>query len=309
MKKDRRNLIVVCGPTASGKTRLAVAAAMHIGGEIISADSRQVYRGMDIGTGKDLVEYTTPSGTVPYHLIDVADPEDVYTLYHFQRDCYRCIHEIGVRKKTPFLAGGSGLYIEAVLKHYRIPNVPEDPLLRKLLMKKTREALLHQLKSLDEALFTTTDKTSKKRLARSVEVALYAKDHTVQWGVPHPPMLSPLILGVTWPRKVLLERIDKRLHERLEAGMVEEVESLLQSGVTAERLELMGMEYKHIVRYLQGTVAYSTMVTGLCHDIHRLAKRQTTYFRGFERRGLEVTWIENPDAEKVIEILDRYQFS
>lgn len=308
MKREDKNLIVLCGPTASGKTRLAVSVAQHVQGEIISADSRQVYRGMDIGTGKDLFEYTTPLGTVPYHLIDIIDPSEIYSLFYFQQDCFRAIREIRARNNIPVMAGGTGLYIEAVLKYYKVPNVPENQVLRNSLMKKTKVELSTRLKSLDPALYTSTDVSSKKRIARSIEVALFARNHTLQWGITDPPAIDPLIIGVTWPRAVLFNRIDKRLNERLEGGMIEEVERLLKSGISVKRFKLLGMEYKHIIRYLLNEVTYDIMVTDLRNDIRRLSKRQMTYFRGFDRRGLKVIWVENPQVKQIIEIVNRYNF-
>jgi tRNA dimethylallyltransferase len=304
----KNNIIVICGPTASGKTRLAVSVAGHVNGEIVSADSRQVYRGMDIGTGKDLIEYNTTSGTVPYHLIDIADPSEIYTLYHFQRDCFQVIKNIWSRKKLPVMAGGTGLYIEAVLKQYKVPNVPENPDLRISLMNKRKGELLNQLKSLNRELCNSTDLNSKKRIVRSIEVALYAKNHNIQWGIANPPDISPLIIGVKWPRTLLCERIDKRLKERLENGMVKEVERLLDSGIPLKRLELFGMEYKHIARYLHKKVTCDNMVTELRHDIHQLAKRQMTYFRGFERRGLQVYWVDKANVEKTTDIIKKFKF-
>ena len=174
MASSDKNCLVICGPNASGKTSLGVALALELKGEILSADSRQIYRGMDIGTGKDLNEYATPFGSVPYHLIDICDPSEIYTLYHYQRDFYAAFRNVRDRARLPIVVGGTGLYIEAVLKHYQIPNVPEYPSLREMLMRESTEDLLFRLKTIDPALFKTTDTNSKKRVVRSLEVALYA---------------------------------------------------------------------------------------------------------------------------------------
>lgn len=308
MKAEDKNLLVLCGPNASGKTRLAVSCALHLHGEILSADSRQIYRGMDIGTGKDLLEYSTPSGTVPYHLIDIADPSELYTLFHYQQDCYTAITDIRQRKKLAILAGGTGLYIEAVLKYYRIPNVPEDFSLRQSLMKKSKGELTEKLRVQDAHLFATTDLSSKKRIIRALEIAAFAQGHEVQWGIEQPPDIRPVIIGVRWPRKELIKRINRRLNERLHNGMIDEVKNLLASGITVERFNYFGMEYKHIARYLGGYVPYATMVRELAHDIHKLAKRQMTYFRGMERRGLPIHWVEMADTEETLKIVKSYRF-
>lgn len=308
MSDSFKNLLVICGPTASGKTRLAVSCAVQLRGEIVSADSRQIYRGMDIGTGKDLSEYNTPSGNVPFHLIDIADTPEVYTLYHYQQDCYSALIDIRQRKKLPILAGGTGLYVEAVLKYYRIPNVPEDPALRQSLMKKSRNKLMEELKKKDARLYTTTDKSSRKRIVRALEIAEYAQKHEIQWGIDHPPQIRPVIIGVTWPREIVIKRIDQRLGERLENGMVDEVKRLLASGIPVERFDFFGMEYKHIARYLNNKVSYNTMVKELAQDIHHLAKRQMTYFRGMARRGLSIHWIDGADISTALQIIKKYRF-
>ncbi len=308
IKKDQKNLIVICGPTASGKTTLAVSIADCYNGEIISADSRQVYRGMDIGTGKDLEEYETHTKKIPYHLIDITDPSDIYTLYHYQQDCFHTIKELWGKRMIPVIAGGTGLYIEAVLKHYKIPNVSEDSHLRSELMKKEKRELQEQLKLSDPDLYKSIDLTSKKRIVRAIEIVEYKKHHEIQYGVKNPPSLFPLIIGIKWPRELLKERINKRLEKRFDEGMINEVKELQKSGVTSERLELFGMEYKYIVRYLKGRLTYVEMVNSLSSEINRLAKRQMTYFRGFERRGLPIYWIDRADKDKTLEIIKKYHF-
>ncbi len=303
MGKITANLLVIVGPTASGKTRLAVTFALQRRGEIVSADSRQIYRGMDIGTGKDLEEYHTSSGAVPYHLIDVAEPSEIFTLYHYQQRCYTVFRDIWHRNRLPILCGGTGLYIEAVLKHYRVPNVPENPVLRRSLNRVGKKDLIDLLKIRDNKLYTSTDLSSKKRIIRALEIDDYAQHNNIEWGSAHPPLIKPIIIGVRWPRPVLVERIDIRLRQRLENGMVDEVKRLLVSGIEAERFDYFGMEYRHIARYLAKKVSYEEMVRELAQDIHRLAKRQMTYFRGMERRGLLVHWIEGADAAEAGRIL------
>lgn len=301
-----RNLLVICGPTASGKTSLAVALAARFGGEIISADSRQVYRGLDIGSGKDLHEYSKGTFSVPYHCIDIADPGEIYSLYHYQHDFYNVFRVVRERSKLPVLCGGTGLYIEAVLRGYRIPHVPEDRALRERLMQLTREELDTMLQSLDAEIYRTSDRSSRKRLVRSIEVALHAKNTPLPVPQGSPPVINPVILGVRWPRTVLHERIDRRLQMRLSRGMVDEVASLRASGVADERLDMLGMEYKYITTYLRGKLDYRAMVEQLRRAIHRLAKRQETWFRGMERRGCVIHWIEEACFEKAEEIVTRY---
>jgi len=308
MRKKTVNLLAIVGPTASGKTHLAVLCALQRKGEIVSADSRQIYRGMDIGTGKDLEEYRTSHGLVPYHLIDVAEPTEVYTLYHYQQACYAVIQDVWHRSRLPILAGGTGLYIEAVLKHYRVPNVPENPGLRRSLHRRGKVDLIDLLKTRDNKLYAATDLSSKKRIIRALEIADYAQHYTIEWGAAHPPPIRPLIIGVRWPRQVLLERIDNRLKQRLENGMVNEVKKLLASGIEAERFDYFGMEYRHVARYLADVVSYEKMIQELAMDIHRLAKRQMTYFRGMARRGLLVHWIEGADSAEADKILKQYAF-
>ncbi len=303
MVSSPRNCLVVCGPTASGKTALGVALAQEFGGEILSADSRQVYRGMDIGTGKDLHEYTTPRGSVSYHLIDICAPEEIYTLHHYQRDFYAAFRDIRARARLPVVVGGTGLYIEAVLRHYRIPNVPEDPELREELMRADIGELLLRLRELDPGLYRNTDRSSKKRVVRALEIALYARNHKIERGEENPPPIEPLVLAVRWPRQELRARIDRRLAERLAGGMIEEVERILRSGIRRDRFDLFGMEYRHVAAYLDGTVSRQEMERNLRHAIHRLAKRQETWFRGMERRGIPLYWIDRADPDRAAHLV------
>lgn len=299
------NCIVICGPTASGKTRLGVRVASWLGGEILSADSRQVFRGMDIGTGKDLAEYENNGRPVPYHLIDIADPSAIYSLWDYQQDFYAAFGKLREAGRLPVVVGGTGLYLEAVLKHYRIANVPEDVGLRRELMEQSREQLLARLETLDPSLLKQTDVSSKKRIVRSLEVAVYSRDHEVEWGIPDPPKVVPLILAIRVARPELRERIRRRLESRLEQGMIEEVERLIAAGISRERLDLFGMEYAHVGRHLAGETSREAMVEELCFAIGRLAKRQDTWFRGMERRGLPVTWLQGASFEQASELIGR----
>ncbi len=300
---SKYNCIVVCGPTASGKTRLGVHIARKMRGEIISIDSRQVYRGMDIGTGKDLSEYTVNNETVPYHLIDIADPRKIYTLWNFQKDFYHAFRKIHARGNMPVAVGGSGLYLEAVLKHYRIANVPENVQLRKELMHRSREELVRELKAISAEILERTDLSSTKRIVRALEVAIYSQEHEVEWGHPNPPPIDPLVLCVRVERSLLWEHILQRLDKRFEEGMIGEVRRLMQEGVTRERLELFGLEYKHIGRYLAGKIDFDTMRQELFFGIRQFAKRQDTWFRGMQRRGIDIRWIDPDDLRGIERII------
>jgi tRNA dimethylallyltransferase len=304
---DRCNLLVICGPTASGKTALAVAIARWYNGEIISADSRQVYRGLDIGSGKDLHEYGSGPTAVPVHCSDCADPETLYTLYHYQRDCYRALEGVYSRDRLPLLCGGSGLYIEAVLKGYDIPQVPEDAALRADLMRHSREKLALLLAAQDADRYGQTDISSKKRIVRAIEVTAAAppRDKMSQNAISA-PVLRPLVLCTRFPRPELHERIDRRLDERLSAGMVDEVAALRATGVPDERLLMLGMEYRYCTRYLRREIDYGTMVATLRREIRQLAKRQETWFRGMERRGTTVHWIDKADLEAALGVVGEY---
>lgn len=298
------DLLVVCGPNASGKTRLAVELALDYGGEILSADSRQLYRGMDLGAGKDLDEYRTDRGTVPVHLVDLVDPRESFTLQHYLAEFRRALRSVAERGRLPILAGGTGLYVEAILKGYRVPNVPEDPGLRDRLMREPKEILEARLRALDPRLFDRTDRSSKKRIVRAIEVAEASPEEARGPRSGPAPVESPLVLGVRWPRRELVERIDRRLDARLAAGMVEEVRGLLASGVPAERLLMLGMEYKLIARHLLGEMTRGEMVERLRIEIRQLAKRQMTWFRGMERRGVAIRWIERADLAQAREAVE-----
>ncbi len=290
-------LLVLAGPTASGKTRLGVEVAHALGSEIVSADSRQVYRGLDIGSGKDLSEYCTVTPPVPYHLIDVADPKQVYSVFHYQRDCYRLLEtkaqEPGFRDGRPLvMVGGSGLLIEAILRAFRIPNVPEDESFRNRLMERDHRELVAELRNQDAGLLERTDCSSKKRVVRALEIAEHARNHPVVYS-PRPPVeIEHAVFAIDVAQDELGRRIDARLDERLEQGMIDEVRDLLASGVTPQRMAQLGLEYREVTAYLIGAKSKTQMDSDLRRGIRKLAKRQRTWFRGLERRGVAVRWID-----------------
>ncbi len=303
--RSRFPLLVITGATATGKTSLAVDIAHQLSSEIISADSRQVYRGLDIGTGKDLADYAAVDPPVPYHLIDIVEAETVYTLYHFQRDCYRLLE--AKRKISPFcdgvpllLVGGTPLYIASVLLNYRIPNVPEDSELRRTLEQQELPDLVEQLRHENAEVFEKTDLTTKRRVVRALEIAAHARRGTLQETAPLPFDLVPEVFVMRVDRKEIHRRIDRRLRQRLEEGMVEEVRDLLDRGITRERMEQLGLEYRELSAYIHGDKSYGEMVHDLEVAIHRFARRQEIWFRGFERRGISVTWIEPNDREAIL---------
>jgi len=297
------NLIVILGPTASGKTRLAARLAARIGAELISADSRQVYRGMDIGTGKDLAEYIVDGVTVPCHLIDVAEPGHLFSVFEFQQRFYECFREIGARGRVPVAVGGTGLYIESVLREYRMLPVPENAALREELEALSMEELAARLLNMNPALHNTTDLTGRERLVRAIEIAEHTSRHGLRDTIERPDIV-PMVIGVRWDRAVLRERITKRLKERLDQGMIEEVRRLRDSGVSWERLDEMGLEYRYVSRYLRGEMSRDEMFKTLNIRIHQFAKRQDTWFRGMERRGITIRWIEGADEAALRDIVE-----
>ena len=308
-----QQMITILGPTASGKTPLASALAQKVGGEIISADSRQVYRRMDIGTGKDLADYLLPTANsqqptaIPYHLIDICEPGTKYNLFQYQQDFYDVYLDICSRGMVPILCGGTGLYIEAVLKGYQLSPVPQNPELRSSMEGKSLEELTRMLVELKAKngsnMHNTTDVDSCQRAIRAIEIETYNLQH------PMPkrelPPVDSLIIGVYIDREQRREKITRRLKVRLENGMVEEVKALLDSGIPAEDLIYYGLEYKFVTEYLIGKITYEEMFQRLEIAIHQFAKRQMTWFRGMERRGFTIHWIDamQPMEEKINEIL------
>ncbi len=300
-------MITILGPTASGKTPLAAALAKEVGGEIISADSRQVYRRMDIGTGKDLADYTITNNhepiTIPYHLIDIAEPGTKYNLFQYQQDFFNAYQDITSRGVTPILCGGTGLYIEAVLKGYQLSPVPQNPELRARLEGKSLEELTQMLVELKAKngsnMHNKTDVDSCQRAIRAIEIEEYNL-HTPTEKREIPPIPS-LIIGVNIDREERRKKITRRLKARLEEGMIEEVKALLDEGIPADDLIYYGLEYKFVTEYLIGKTTYDEMFQRLEIAIHQFAKRQMTWFRGMERRGFTIHWIDAllPMEEKV----------
>lgn len=296
------DMITIIGPTASGKTPLAAALATRIGAEIISGDSRQVYRRMDLGTGKDLADYVVDGQPVPYHLIDVAEPGYKYNVFEYQRDFLRTYEDIRRRGKMPLLCGGTGLYIEAVLKGYRLIPVPENPELRERLADKSLDELTAILANYKQ-LHNTTDVDTVKRVIRAIEIEEYYLRQPV--GAREFPAIRSLLVGVDIDRERRREKISRRLRQRLEEGMVDEVKRLLEEGIAPDDLIYYGLEYKFLTQYVLGQLSYDEMFCGLETAIHQFAKRQMTWFRGMERRGFTIRWIDAtlPMEEKVERIL------
>lgn len=297
------NLITVLGPTATGKTAVAAHLAAKINGEIISGDSRQVYRGMDIGTGKDYGDYFVDGIEIPSHLLDIENPGKHYNVYRFQNDFAEVFHDIHHRGKFPVLCGGSGLYLESVLKDYKLIHVPPNPQLRKELEGKSLDELVEILKSLKPRLHNKTDIETERRAIRAIEIEMFARENPKK-ETALPEVIS-LNIGIAVDRETRRERISRRLKQRLEEGMLDEVQNLLKSGLTPKQLIYYGLEYKYLTLHLTGELSRQEMFEKLEIAIHQFAKRQMTWFRGMEKRGTKIYWIDAnlPMEEKVMEIL------
>jgi len=300
------NLITVLGPTATGKTTLAAHLAFRMHGEVISADSRQVYRGMDLGTGKDYEDYFVNGEEVPSHLVDIEDAGVHYNVYRFQADFVRVFEDIQNRNKFPVLCGGSGLYLEAVLKNYKLIQVPPNKELRKELEGKSLEELTQILKELKPRLHNKTDVETYRRAIRAIEIEMYYREHP-QIDTSFPDIRS-LNIGVKFDRETRRQRITTRLKQRLENGMLDEVQRLLDSGLTPEQLIYYGLEYKYLTLHLTGELSNDEMFRQLEIAIHQFAKRQMTWFRGMEKRGTKIHWIEGhlPLEEKLNKVQDLF---
>jgi tRNA dimethylallyltransferase len=295
------NLIVILGPTASGKTRIAARLAKDICSEIVSADSRQVYRGMDMGTGKDLEQYVVDGVSIPYHLIDILHPNEEFSVFDYQNLFFRCFQEITSRNITPIMVGGTGLYIESVLKRYHMPKVNKDPCLRKELENNDMKTLVKRLSKAASVIHNTTDLLDRNRLIRAIEIAEYIKTHNHEYtSVPH---ITPLIVGIRRERAALRRRITDRLRQRLTSGMIDEVKDLHEAGVTWERMDYFGLEYRYIGLYLQGKIRYNDMFQKLNSRIHQFAKRQETWFRKMERNGIHINWLDGDDYAALRELI------
>ena len=283
------DFITILGPTASGKTGVAVKLAAEIDAEIISADSRQVYRRMDLGTGKDLEDYCIQGKNIPYHLIDIAEPGTKYNVYEYQKDFLQAYNDIRSRGKKVIVCGGTGLYLESVLRSYRLSPVPQNPELRENLSGKSLAELTHIL-SQYKTLHNTTDVDSAQRAIRAIEIAEYYK-HTPIDDRPFPTLTS-YVIGIDVDRETRLQRISARLKQRLDNGMVDEVKRLLAEGIPADDLIYYGLEYKFLTLYAIGKMSYEEMFRQLEIAIHQFAKRQMTWFRGMERRGIDIHWMK-----------------
>ena len=296
-------LLVIVGPTASGKTNRAVSVAKRFGGEIISADSRQIYRGMDLGTGKDLEEYDG----VPYHLIDIRPAGDKYNLFEYLRDASAVRRDIEGRDRLAVVCGGTGMYVEALLNGLALPEVPVNEGLRKELEGQTLEELTRRLEGM-KTLHNVTDVDTCKRAIRAIEIQTYYLEHPELAVATRPePVKDAVIIGIDIDRDTRRRRITERLHSRLESGMVDEVRRLIDSGVVPEDLIYYGLEYKFLTLYVTGQMTYDDMVKGLETAIHQFAKRQMTWFRGMERRGFTIDWMawDMPEDEFLSHIAER----
>jgi len=294
------NLITILGPTATGKTRLAAKLANKFNGEIISADSRQVYIGMDIGTGKDFDDYKIGSKQIPFHLIDVIDSKEEFDLFKFQNLFYKFFDDILQRMKTPFLVGGTGMYLSSILQNYKLNKAEFSEERTNKLRELSLTDLQNKLKILSPSLHNTTDSLEKERVIRALIIAENSskKERTVI-------SVQPLVIGISLPRDVIKKRITKRLKQRLDNGMIEEVKSLFQSGVTYEKLYFFGLEYKYIGMYLKRELTYNDMFQKLNSAIHSFAKRQMTWFRKMEKEGVMIHWIDGPDYESASELIKK----
>jgi len=292
-------LITILGPTACGKTTFAAALAAHLKSEIISADSRQVYRRMDIGTGKDLSDYTVDGRKIPYHMIDICEPGTKYNVFQYQHDFFNVYNKLKDTGIVPILCGGTGMYIEALLKGYKLLDVPPNPELRDSLKNKSLDELEGILRTY-KTLHNNTDVDSAQRAIRAIEIEEYYKKEVPEKSEFKP--INSLIIGLDIDRELRREKISKRLHSRLEEGMIDEVRALLNSGINSESLIYYGLEYKYLTEYIIGELTHDEMVSQLEIAIHQFAKRQMTWFRGMERRGFKIHWIDAsiPMEEKIM---------
>jgi len=304
MKEYSKNLLTVLGPTATGKTRLAALVANELDGEIISADSRQVYRGMDLGTGKDYDDYRVEDRFVPYHLVDIVEAGTEYNVFRFQQDCFKVLEDVISRNKFPVLCGGTGMYIESVLENYHLKDTPVNDELRVDLNNYTIEQLVEQLSTYRE-LHNTTDTNDRNRLVRAIEIEQYKLDnpHAINNNID---LLANVLVGIHFEREVIRARITSRLDNRLKNGMIEEVEALLDNGLTPAQLKFYGLEYRYITMYLTNEITYKTMFEKLNIAIHQFAKRQMTWFRRMENKGYQIHWIDGnlEDTVKVSMVLE-----
>jgi tRNA dimethylallyltransferase len=294
------NLFVILGPTAVGKTKLAASLCAHFNGEVISADSRQVYKGMDIGTGKDISDYTIDGKLIPYHIVDILEPDQEYNLFLFKQDFYKAFNNILSRHKRPFLTGGTGLYLSAVVQNYQLNKADFTNGINELQNKSLAE-LTDILFELNPKLHNTTDLLDKERIIRAIQIA-QAEAETNESPVEE---LKPFILGVRADREIVKKRITERLELRLENGMIEEVENLLAHGITYDKLIFFGLEYKFIALFLKGELTYNDMFQKLNSAIHKFAKRQMTWYRKMEKEGVVINWIKGADVNEAVSLINK----
>ena len=306
MHNEKYNLITILGPTASGKTAVAAKVASLLNGEVISADSRQVYRDMNLGTGKDYADYIVDGQTIPYHLIDIVDAGYEYNVYEYQKDFLRVFAELLLREKLPVMCGGSGLYLDAILKNYKLIRVPVNEPLRESLDDKLLWELSDILRGYKNYLHNQTDTESSKRALRAIEIEEYYLTHPeIETGMPE---INSLVVGVEYERMARRKRITGRLKQRLKEGMLDEVQHLLDGGLTPDQLTYYGLEYKYMTLHLTGKITYQEMFDGLNVAIHQFAKRQMTWYRRMEKQGIEIHWLDGymPMDEKIEKILEWY---
>lgn len=298
----RNALLIITGPTACGKTAVAAECAYRLQGEIISADSRQVFKGMDIGTGKDLKDYDIHGIHIPYHLIDIRNAGEEYSVYQFLNDFKAAFLDITSREVLPILCGGTGLYVDSIVRGYELSDAPVDDDFRRSVASCSDDELTKRLANLIK-LHNHTDTETRERLVRALEIAEYQQAHPERH--IQLPTMQHVIVGISYPRQQIIERIGHRLHQRLEEGMIEEIQRLIDTGVPIARLLRYGLEYKHVTRYLQGQCTREQMEKDLYTDIRRFSKRQMTWFRRMERNGVNIHWIDGtlPLDDKVNEIL------
>ena len=307
MHNEKYNLITILGPTASGKTAVAAKVASLLNGEVISADSRQVYRDMNLGTGKDYADYVVDGQTIPYHLIDIVDAGYEYNVYEYQKDFLRVFADLSSREKLPVMCGGSGLYLDAILKNYKLIRVPVNEPLRESLDDKLLWELSDILRGYKNYLHNQTDTESSKRALRAIEIEEYYLTHPeIETGMPE---INSLVVGVEYERMARRKRITGRLKQRLKEGMLDEVQRLLDGGLTPDQLTYYGLEYKYMTLHLTGKITYQEMFDGLNVAIHQFAKRQMTWYRRMEKQGIEIHWLDGymPMYEKIEKILKWYK--
>jgi len=303
MKKS----LIILGPTASGKTALAVKVANKYNGEIISADSRQIYKGMDIGTGKDLEEYTIADKIIPYHLIDILNPITDYSVFDFKTDFYDCYNRIIENNKLPILCGGTALYIDSILFDYNMPKSKPNKILRKKMGTMRLEGLKDKLISIKKDAYDENYHISQRRIIRTIEILTQNQSNDIDMNKQGKNKFkNSLVLGIKVERGILLNRIKKRLEVRLNKGMIEEVQTLLHTGISPERLHTLGLEYRYISAYLSKKIDYKTMQSKLNTAINQFSKRQMTFFRRMEKRGININWVPIENSNKIYKIVDQY---